>query len=78
MVSCLTYGPVGPLSLQLSLQSCSSESFDDREYEDLLSKYSDGGAYSSHGRAMENQQHVQNVKDKITSMKKKFQVRIGV
>jgi len=54
-------------------QSCSSESFDDREYEDLLSKYSDGGAYSSHGRAMENQQQVQNVKDKITSMKKKFQ-----
>ena len=55
-------------------QSVSAESFDDREYEELLSKYSDGGAYSSHARAAENQRHVENVKEKINSMKKKFQV----
>ena len=55
-------------------QTVSAESFNDGEYEELLSKYSDGGAYSSHGQAVENQRHVQNVKEKINSMKKKFQV----
>lgn len=54
-------------------KSFSTDSFDDREYEELLSKYSDGGTYSSDGRAMENQKQVQNVKEKINSMKKKFQ-----
>lgn len=54
-------------------QTVSAESFNDGEYEELLSKYSDGGAYSSHGQAVENQRHVQNVKEKINSMKKKFQ-----
>lgn len=55
------------------VQTVSSDSFDNDEYEQLLSKYSDGGAYSAHGQAVENQRHVQNVKDKINSMKKKFQ-----
>lgn len=54
-------------------QTVSPDSFNDNEYEQLLSKYADGGAYSSHGQRVENQRHVQNVKDKINSMKKKFQ-----
>jgi len=54
-------------------QTVSPDSFNDDEYEELLSKYSDGGAYSSHGQAVESRRHVQNVKEKINSMKKKFQ-----
>lgn len=54
-------------------QSLPTDNFDDAEYEDLLRKYSDGGTYSSINRAQENQRQVQNVKDKINNMKKKFQ-----
>lgn len=55
------------------IQDIPSDSFDDLEYEELLHSYSDGGKLSNHARAKEQQEQVQSVKDKINSMKKKFQ-----